>query len=160
MSLVDYDPSSDEEEEEEHHPQPTAAAAASSISNSNFVIPRRTTDPEDLLSESGLRDAQISAPITLPDVSEILGWMNTDASPSTEAFRTSSAVVGRDSKKRQELNGSVHPSPHRKIPRGKLPPSRIPPDTAGGRLVPPQLQGRSNVATEDLGRLFVRRQTI
>ncbi|GBG69925.1 hypothetical protein CBR_g4751 [Chara braunii] len=44
-----------------------------------------------------------------------------------------------------------------KTPRGRLPITRVPPDTSDGRLVPPQLTGRSNVVTEDLDRIFVRR---
>ncbi|CAN8256466.1 unnamed protein product [Cochlearia groenlandica] len=45
-----------------------------------------------------------------------------------------------------------------KLPRGNLPHSKNIPETLRNTLVPPQLKGRSNVATEDISRLFVKKR--
>ncbi|BBG96456.1 glutathione S-transferase THETA 3 [Prunus dulcis] len=55
------------------------------------------------------------------------------------------------------LNSPVFSS-NIKVPKGNLPHSKNVPDTIGGMLVPPQLSGRSNIVTEDVGKLFVKKQ--
>ncbi|KAH7352901.1 hypothetical protein KP509_19G069300 [Ceratopteris richardii] len=68
----------------------------------------------------------------------------------------SAVNVSGASTKRSDQNICMG-GPPRKIAKGNLVPSRTIPDTAGGALLPPQLRGRSNVATEDLDRLFTKR---
>ncbi|KAI5072456.1 hypothetical protein GOP47_0012562 [Adiantum capillus-veneris] len=91
--------------------------------------------------------------LKLPDATQLLA--------SFDSVKESLAVnVGGSSftsTKRSDLNGSVD-GPRKKIPKGNLIPPRNLPDTAGGLLLPPQLRGRSNVATEDLDKLFTKRQ--
>ncbi|KAK6163009.1 hypothetical protein DH2020_002850 [Rehmannia glutinosa] len=68
-------------------------------------------------------------------------------------------LLWRKAARKRELNGSAASFPRNKVPKGTLPHSKGVPDTVGGRLVPPQLAGRSNVVTEDISKLFVRKPT-
>ncbi|KAJ6346707.1 hypothetical protein OIU76_003396 [Salix suchowensis] len=166
MSLVDYASSSDdddpdniEEEDEKHHhqqvlheeqepkPQIEAQAAKPQISQ---------------LSWASLPKQQVAGPSPLPSISKLPDASKLLNSPtfglsgngSDHASQVSAAMAENASRKR-ELN--VGSSRSGKVSRGNLAASRNVPDTGGGLLVPPQLKGRSNVVTEDIGKLFVRR---
>lgn len=166
MPLVDYplddedeDEAQDEEDDAEHqvvhqiaHNHPPSTSTSSLASTGPF--PSEEGPPLPLIrSDVGMSSR-------LPDASELFASFDSRRSDPLEASfpSTSSATVGTTaSRKRPDLNGSTE-VPHRKIPRGTLLPSRIPPDTAHGSLIPPQLRGRSNIATEDLDRLFTKRK--
>ncbi|KAK6140409.1 hypothetical protein DH2020_025851 [Rehmannia glutinosa] len=102
-----------------------------------------------------------SSELKLPDASFLL---NSTAVPSNllnssdHSSRVTAAMAESAARKR-ELNGSAASFPRNKVPKGTLPHSKGVPDTVGGRLVPPQLAGRSNVVTEDISKLFVRKPT-
>ncbi|KAJ6414411.1 hypothetical protein OIU84_003414 [Salix udensis] len=168
MSLVDYASSSDdddpdniEEEDEKHHhqqelheeqepkPQIEAQAAKPQISQLSWAsLPKpkqQVAGPSPLPSISKLPDA--SKLLNSPEV-------GLSGSGSDHASRVSAAMAENASRKR-ELN--VGSSRSGKVSRGNLVATRNVPDTGGGLLVPPQLKGRSNVVTEDIGKLFVRR---
>ncbi|XP_024403634.1 uncharacterized protein [Physcomitrium patens] len=77
------------------------------------------------------------------------------ASDDDEDDALASPSISSLSRKRLQSNGSAHPSHHPKVPRVNSSSART---SVGSTLVPPQLRGRSNVATEDLDKLFVHRQ--
>lgn len=52
------------------------------------------------------------------------------------------ATMAESGSRKRESNGSGFPHPRGKLPRSSLPHSRNAPDTLGGLLVPPQLNGR------------------
>lgn len=68
------------------------------------------------------------------------------------------AAIAESASRKRESNEFVSSVPRSKVPRGNLPHSKNVPDTIGGMLVPPQLSGRSNIVTEDVGKLFVKKQ--
>lgn len=86
----------------------------------------------------------------LPDVADLFG------SPSLPS-RGSAVMVGSSSRKR-ESNGSAIQDPRSKFPRAQSSQSHGARNAAARTLVPPQLSGRSNVVTEDMGKLFVARR--
>ncbi|KAF9590417.1 hypothetical protein IFM89_035252 [Coptis chinensis] len=95
----------------------------------------------------------------LPDASLLLNAPDFSSHEMSQSDYHSRVAATIESWKR-ESNGSATSSyPCSKFPRSNLPHSRNVPDTVGGLLVPPQLSGRSNVVTEDLSKLFVRRTT-
>uniref|UniRef100_A0A6M2F168 Uncharacterized protein n=1 Tax=Populus davidiana TaxID=266767 RepID=A0A6M2F168_9ROSI len=154
MSLVDYASSSDEDathniEEEEEEPKPQNE-------------PQVAKPQNNLSSGLSLSRPQVAGPSLLPSISKLPDasmLLNTptvglDGSGSDHALRVSAAMAENASRKR-ELN--VGSSRSGKVARGNLVANKNVPDTGGGLLVPPQLKGRSNVVTEDIGKLFVRR---
>ncbi|XP_031480802.1 uncharacterized protein LOC116250938 [Nymphaea colorata] len=165
MSLVDYASSSDEESDKEEGeeerggggedkgragPRPNPSTL-SSHSNRNPVASSR----QDQAPNSSQRTIQ-----RLPDVSQLLdspSFTPDQLNGGDHSSRVAAAMAARELKKR-ESNGSLPSLPQRKIARGNLPPQRIQPDTVGSRLLPPQISGRSNVVTEDIDKLFVKRR--
>lgn len=145
--LVDYAASSDEEEQQAEEQQPAAAA-------------RRGPDPRAPPSQAAaqpdaLAAAQPAAP-RLPSAAELLGG----AAPAGDSPMQPPPLAGKrgtpDSGR--TLLNPFAPAP--KAPRsgkgaaGSAAPARAraPP----GVLLPPQLRGRANVATEDLSSLFTK----
>ncbi|KAI4323476.1 hypothetical protein L6164_023075 [Bauhinia variegata] len=160
MSLVDYDSSSDDEAPEfrdEHIevlrvPDPSPPSITRTQDKSG---PSSNQQPEETLRSS------LPSIEKLPDASFLLnspvvssGLMNA----SDHSSRVAAAMVENASRKR-DSNGLASSTIHRKVPKGDLPPSRNAPDTAGGMLLPPQISGRKNVVTEDINKLFVKKQT-
>ncbi|KAF8395798.1 hypothetical protein HHK36_019752 [Tetracentron sinense] len=95
----------------------------------------------------------------LPDASLLLNspaFSSHHMSGSDHSSRVAAAMAESSSRKRVS-NGSASSSTRIKVPRGTLPRSRNVQDTVAGLLVPPQLNGRSNVVTEDISKLFVKR---
>lgn len=156
MSLVDYASSSDDDIEENQHEQPEEWHGQGSTSRP--CDQSQTSSLHLQHSEAG-ENSSIQSMIELPDASELLKSLDAPANQtvSDHSSRVATAMATSASRKRPETNGFASFSPHRKLPRGNLPPSRIPPDTSGGLLIPPQLRGRSNVVTEDIEKLFVRK---
>eukprot|EP00262_Sarcandra_glabra_P022168 TRINITY_DN9703_c0_g1_i1.p1 TRINITY_DN9703_c0_g1~~TRINITY_DN9703_c0_g1_i1.p1 ORF type:complete len:165 (+),score=29.78 TRINITY_DN9703_c0_g1_i1:50-544(+) len=158
MSLVDYASSSEDdreediEEQKEDDPKEPDPLSPSNIPNRSLMASLQ--QPPD-------RSSHISTPHieTLPDASLLLNspaFSAPQLSGGDHSSRVAAAMAESASRKR-ESNGSVSSYPQSKHPRGNLQHSRNVPDTGGGLLVPPQLNGRSNVVTEDIGKLFVRR---
>lgn len=171
MSLVDYDASSEEDasdvedkeaqegaegtgqDPEAPKPWPTQSEPPPPPPPQN----RGTSCASDhqLESTAGLPAPPIEK---LPDASLLLDAPAGLASPLSggdhasrvAAARAESALRKRES---HSLSSSV---PRSKVPRGTLPHLKNVPDTVEGRLVPPQLSGRSNVVTEDISKLFVK----
>ncbi|CAD5181412.1 unnamed protein product [Musa acuminata subsp. malaccensis] len=174
MSLVDY-ASSDEEEEidlhgiEEDKGKRQIESAAPSLASPppSSPLPPSSVLPPNRRNQNSIVTDQPSTIISLPppsleglpDVSVLL------AAPSYESnhmvgdhsSRVAAAIAERASRKR-ESNGSTFPQPSSKHPRGQSTHPRNVPNTMGGLLVPPQLSGRSNVVTEDVGKLFVSKR--
>ncbi|CAM6104010.1 unnamed protein product [Calypogeia fissa] len=170
MSLVDasYDSDDDdvvevqEEEEKEREEEKKGveltAATMPAAAVRSAVAPNATVTPSAVISSSassmierqsaqGVTPTDSAPLISLPDVSELFGPSPLDPPTTSETL-----------KKRSAANGLASSLPRSKVPRGNLQPSRVAPDTAGGKLTPPQLRGRSNVATEDLDKIFSRKQ--
>ncbi|XP_027157108.1 uncharacterized protein LOC113762072 [Coffea eugenioides] len=185
MSLVDYASSSDEEEEAEAEEQEPKVSASEQPPETDTVVaddvkrrrpeatvsqipaPSSTEDHNNRRSGSSVNQRGEEVPerletplLVLPDASLLL---NSPALPShmgnhsDHSSRVAAAMAESESRKR-DLNGSSSSNHTRnKVPRGNLPSSRRVPDTVGGHLLPPQLAGRSNIVTEDMTKLFVKK---
>ncbi|KAL3814776.1 hypothetical protein ACJIZ3_016044 [Penstemon smallii] len=171
MSLVDYASSSDEDE-----PQPPALEEPereplNPEERHRFGVPAL---PKHDLPHAHNRNFELqssrqmeivsdqSSELKLPDASLLL---NSLAGPSNllNASDHSSRVavaMSENAARKRDFNGSRANNPRSsKVPKGTLPHSKNIPDTVAGRLLPPQLAGRSNVVTEDITKLFVRKKT-
>ncbi|KAE8803292.1 vasodilator-stimulated phosphoprotein [Hordeum vulgare] len=165
MSLVAYDASSDEDEAGD----PPAAAPAPpprpspsvgpqprppSPSTSAPAAPRPAAPPpapsQNVVSTNSSNVSLPTPSFDLPDIADLFD------SPSLPN-RGSAGMVGSSSRKR-ESNGSAIQDPRSKFPRAQSAQSRGARNAAASTLVPPQLSGRSNVVTEDMGKLFVARR--
>ncbi|XP_021887440.1 uncharacterized protein LOC110806809 isoform X1 [Carica papaya] len=159
MSLVDYASSSDDDvsdaEEERQQEQ---------IHVSNHKPSPPTLPPDNqrsgLSSNEQAETAVLPFPSTsekLPDASLLLNSHTVPfVSGNDHASRVAAAMAESASRKRNS-NGLASSLSRNKIPRGTLLHSKNVPDTASGMLLPPQLRGRSNIVTEDIGRLFVKK---
>ncbi|XP_059649160.1 uncharacterized protein LOC132295095 [Cornus florida] len=167
MSLVDYASSSDEEETEAREEKRESSQAP----NNEPEVPK--DDPPPLQPppqaqrpgpSSNQQLGSYSHPseppaVMLPDPSLLLN------SPAISSHLVSgwdhssrvAAAMAESASRKRDTNGLASALPRSKVPRGNLPHSRSIPETGGGLLVPPQLSGRSNVVTEDISKLFVRK---
>ncbi|KAJ8573618.1 hypothetical protein K7X08_010129 [Anisodus acutangulus] len=170
MSLVDY-ASSDEEEELHQQPQedkqltkaeePTPLDPLSTRNeNRHLPQPQNKRGSSSLNKEalhlssssesSGLKLPDASLLLNSPSMADHLGHTNDHSS------RVAAAMAENASRKR-DVNVSASTYPRRKIPKGTLPHMKNVPETGAGLLLPPQLTGRSNVVTEDITKLFVKK---
>ncbi|KAM3335602.1 hypothetical protein ACQJBY_029854 [Aegilops geniculata] len=157
MSLVAYDASSDEDEAGD----PPAAAPADPSRAAPTVGPQpRPPSPSPSARAAPLPAAPPPAPrqnVSLPapsfDLPDIADLFDSASLPN----RGSAGIMGSSSRKR-ESNGSAIQDPRSKFPRAQSAQSRGTRNAAASTLVPPQLSGRSNVVTEDMGKLFVARR--
>ncbi|KGN51124.1 uncharacterized protein LOC101221543 isoform X3 [Cucumis sativus] len=96
--------------------------------------------------------------VGLPDASLLLNSPTSSSlfSGSDHSSRVAAAMAANASRKR-ETNVLGSSLPRSKFPRSSLPHSKNVPDTSGALLVPPQLTGRSNIVTEDISKLFVKK---
>ncbi|XP_076941599.1 uncharacterized protein LOC143611230 [Bidens hawaiensis] len=133
MSLVDY-ASSDEDDE--------PVGKEQGPNNVNLVVPQ----PNHVLSK-------------LPDASVLLNSPSLPSNASGVYDHTSkvAAAMAQNESRKRDLKESAGSYRHGKIPRGNLPHSKNVQKTASSLLCPPQLSGRSNVVTEDINKLFTRR---
>ncbi|KAL8262400.1 hypothetical protein R6Q59_023749 [Mikania micrantha] len=145
MSLVDY-ASSDEEDE------PAGAGVEEGINKVNLVIPPKNPPPEKTHPTNHL-------PSRLPDASFLLNSPSLPSNTSGIYDHTSAvaAAMAQNASRKREFKESTTSYPHGKVPRRNLPHSKNVQKTEGGLLCPPQLSGRSNVVTEDISKLFTRR---
>ncbi|WOK96015.1 hypothetical protein Cni_G04722 [Canna indica] len=172
MSLVDYASSDDEEIDlpktgEEKGNQPKESASPSlpppllpqapppvppkNRQNQNSIAPDKPSNVNPPLPSPSLEG--------LPDVSVLFAassYQSNQKAGNDHSSRVAAAIAESASRKR-ESNRSTFPQPSSKHPRGQLAHLRNVPNTMDGLLVPPQLTGRSNVVTEDIGKLFVKK---
>ncbi|XP_020593602.1 uncharacterized protein LOC110033825 [Phalaenopsis equestris] len=173
MSLVDYTSSSEDEEagedDERQHdkqdikeerpmvqegPRESATAATippqfhQSLQKSSTYLHPDVVVPSNAPSMERLPDASIllSSPSFSP---QQYGGNN--------RFSHIASGITKMASRKRERNGSAFVHPSNKNPRGSLPNSRSISDTSSSTFIPPQLKGRSNVVTEDLRKLFVKR---
>ncbi|VFR02309.1 unnamed protein product [Cuscuta campestris] len=174
MSLVDYESSDSDEEETELQEEPSQEQnqkkQVKSVALQTKVAPSQDP-PAPQLQKKGEEPSSKKQPLEsshpsqsselkLPDASFLL---NSPSLPShlehssDHSFRVATAMA--ENARKRDLNGPVSSSyPRSKVPRGSLPHTKNFPDTGSGLLLPPQLSGRSNVVTEDINKLFVRKQ--
>ncbi|KAJ0230751.1 hypothetical protein HA466_0306130 [Hirschfeldia incana] len=144
MSLVDYDDSSSDDDV-----LPAAEHKA--------ALPQ---PPQQKPSQSKSRRSLIEKEesVGLPQLPDALSLLESPMLTHVSGGGDHASVVAAAMRKR-DLNGHSSSLPRRpKVPRGVLPRSKNIPETSGNLLVPPQLKGRSNVATEDMSRLFVKKR--
>ncbi|KAL3537602.1 hypothetical protein ACH5RR_000968 [Cinchona calisaya] len=179
MSLVDYASSSDEEEKEEAKvPEQSRDTVEddkrrcldSSICQSpspvlNPPLPRTQFHSQrsgSKVNKQGEKDSEQLDPSMprLPDASLLLNspaLLSHPANATDHSSRVAAAMAESESRKRELRGLSSSNFTRNKVPRGNLPHSKRVPDTVGGHLLPPQLTGRSNIVTEDVNKLFVKR---
>ncbi|XP_022764922.1 uncharacterized protein LOC111310074 [Durio zibethinus] len=166
MSRVDYASSSDDDLPGSEHesPQQLHELPAS-------PPPRPPSSPKTQASSGcSFADQKPETFEKLPDASMLLNSptvslvSGNDHASIVVAAVAESASRKQDSKDMMGLGSttsvSVPPSPRAKLPRATIPHSKSVHDTEGGALIPPQLKGRSNVVTEDIGKLFVSRHAV
>lgn len=177
MSLVDYASSSEEEDEKftgkrdgkrdeiggDEEDGEKGGGREERILESAARVPPLDPLPNQhlvmLSSHRGVSSLPPSQIEKLPDASLLLSsssFSPCQTAVADHASRVAVAIAARESQKR-ELTGTALAYPRRKLPRGSLLHSRNVPDTVGSQLIPPQLHGRSNVVTEDMSKLFVRK---
>ncbi|KAM7472561.1 hypothetical protein LguiA_010744 [Lonicera macranthoides] len=167
MSLVDY-ASSDEDEEEIR----AEVKESMQVQNEKLDVPKDDPVPHPLprnqrsgpsfnqQPEKHSSDQPEPSVLKLPDASLLLNSpVSTNMSGYDHSSRVAAAMAENAASRKRESNVSASTNPRSKVPRGSLPHSRNIPEIAGGLLRPPQLSGRSNVVTEDISKLFVRRPT-
>ncbi|KAG9459361.1 hypothetical protein H6P81_003869 [Aristolochia fimbriata] len=160
MSLVDYASSSEDEEEKE-----TVQEENEDGKQQKEPLPPPDSQSRNLTESSNHQSDGASSssvlPEKLPDASLLLNlsaFPSNLMNPGDHSSRVTAAMAESVSRKR-EPNGLAFPHQQSKLPRGNMPNSKSTPDTLEGMLIPPQLRGRSNVVTEDIGRLFVNRRS-
>ncbi|KAF1869563.1 hypothetical protein Lal_00017138 [Lupinus albus] len=160
MSLVDYASSSDDDvsepteeqrkEEERQLPQRNSAPQP-------LPHPRNLTKSESSMDQHPGKKPHSSLPSAekLPDASLLFNspaFSSNLMNASDHSSRVAAALAENALRKR-DSTGMASSSVRSKVPRGNRPHSRNVPDTSGGLLVPPQISGRKNIATEDLSRM-------
>ncbi|MCL7037361.1 hypothetical protein MKW94_026161 [Papaver nudicaule] len=165
MSLVDYASSSDDEDGDtrvKQHDDDKQVEGEHGKSPPSIVqdVPHHNQISVSSLHQPTKSSSQpLARPIEkLPDASLLLdspAFSSYHMGGNDHSSRVAAAMAESSSRKR-ESKGSASTNPRSKFPRGNLPNTRSVPDTVGGVLVPPQLKGRSNVVTEDIGKLFVK----
>uniref|UniRef100_A0A1J3GNW8 Uncharacterized protein n=1 Tax=Noccaea caerulescens TaxID=107243 RepID=A0A1J3GNW8_NOCCA len=157
MSLVDYDDSSSDDDvlpAEKKEPLPLPQPQPQQKPSLTQSLPRNT--------QRCLNDKEESdeLPPQLPDALFLLESPTiTQVSGGGDHASVVAAAMAESALRKREFNGNHSSLPRRpKLPRGNLPHSKNVPETFGNVLVPPQLKGRSNVATEDISRLFVKKR--
>nr|GMD69881.1 chloride channel protein 1 [Ipomoea batatas] len=173
MSLVDY-ASSDEEEDaelqeplrEKNEQKEVKAAASQSPATPREDPPPSRIENKQAEPPSKKQALEFSHPsqpseLKLPDASFLLNSPSMPANLDRASDHSSrvAAAMAENATKKRDLSGPASSSyPRSKVPKGPLPHMKNFPDTVGGNLLPPQLAGRSNVVTEDISKLFVRKQ--
>ncbi|XP_021737869.1 uncharacterized protein LOC110704401 isoform X1 [Chenopodium quinoa] len=162
MSLVDYASSDGEEDQEDApikqpqlHPQPSTTTSSDAPSQS------KSLQSQSIKSSSNQSSKDVSpSPIgNLPDASLLLSSPISSQQTGSDHFSRVAAAMAENASRKREANGPSSSNIRGKIPRGNLPHTKDIPDTSSGVLMPPQLRGRSNVVTEDINKLFVRRNS-
>ncbi|KAK4253774.1 hypothetical protein QN277_010408 [Acacia crassicarpa] len=161
MSLVDYASSSDDEApdfvEEPQLPQDNLRAQPSA---SEPPPPPTQTKSGSSSDQEPKKILDLPPPSLekLPDASLLLNSpaVSSNLMNASDHSTRVAAALAENALRKRDSNGLAPSTLRSKVPRGNLPPSRNVPDTSSGVLVPPQLKGRSNIVTEDMGKLFVK----
>ncbi|EOA21712.1 hypothetical protein CARUB_v10002149mg [Capsella rubella] len=149
MPLVDYDDSSSDDD---------VLAAEEQDANQKQPLPQPQRQPSPL-PPNRKRCEQKESVEKLPDALLLLESPTLSQVTGSDHASVVAAAMAESTLRKRDLNGNASSLPRRpKVPRGNLPHSKNIPDTMGNVLVPPQLKGRSNVATEDMSRLFVKKR--
>ncbi|XP_043690543.1 uncharacterized protein LOC122641394 isoform X2 [Telopea speciosissima] len=169
MSLVDYASSSEDDdaevrEEGEGEERGGTEAEGLEERKEEEPLPSAVNSHNRTISPSHQQPASAShlpAPSieNLPDASLLLSspaFVSQQMS-GTDHYSKVAAAMAESTSRKREVNGSASSHLQSKLPRRDSPHPRNVPDTASGLLVPPQLSGRSNVVTEDISKLFVKR---
>ncbi|GMH05095.1 hypothetical protein Nepgr_006935 [Nepenthes gracilis] len=171
MSLVDY-ASSDEEDAgagENHEGRGEPRVQINFVSQQQqkqhpSPSPRPDSVPQSKTSTSLLNrkagNASSSTPQMekLPDASLLLNSpMSSQILNTTDHSSRVAAAMAENASRKREASGLASSYIRGKVPKGSLHHLKGIPDTGGCQLVPPQLSGRSNVVTEDIGKLFIKR---
>ncbi|KAG8363659.1 hypothetical protein BUALT_Bualt19G0045500 [Buddleja alternifolia] len=170
MSLVDYAASSDEDEPKElsgtedkrrrFGVPPAGPSSPSTSANNDLAHAPNKKISGNLVQPSKQMEVgpNQSAELKLPDASLLF---DSPAPPNVlnvldHSSRVAAAMAESAARKR-DLNGSPASGPRSKVPKMSIKHSKSVPDAVGGCLLPPQLAGRSNIVTEDISKLFVRK---
>ncbi|KAK4414508.1 hypothetical protein Salat_2863800 [Sesamum alatum] len=182
MSLVDYAASSDEDEpqtpaweegheqvkenpEERHRSGVPAAGPSPAPPPEDDPVRVRSRNSTNLQPTSSKQtdivSNESSSELKLPDALFLLDSpvVSSNLLNASDHSSRVAAAMAESAARKRDLNGSSATYPRSKVPKGTLPHSKSVPDTVDGRLLPPQLAGRSNVVTEDISKLFVRKHT-
>ncbi|KAK4794695.1 hypothetical protein SAY86_012689 [Trapa natans] len=154
MSLVDYASSDDEEKEEQEEKTEITEAPKQEPGPAPSAPALHQTRPKQ--QENAAYNSTIEE---LPDVSFLLNTptlTSTILSGGDHASRVAAAMAESYSRKR-DSNVMSSSTSAGKLRKGTSSHVKKVPETGHGLLVPPQISGRSNVVTEDLSKLFVRR---
>ncbi|KAL0291418.1 UNVERIFIED_CONTAM: hypothetical protein Scaly_2637500 [Sesamum calycinum] len=179
MSLVDYAASSDEDEpqspareqeneqvkeypEERHRSGVPAPDPSSAPPPDEDPVRARSRNSSNLQPTSSKQTDIVSnqsSELKLPDASFLLNSpvVSSNLLNASDHSSRVAAAMAESAARKRDLNGSSGTYPRSKVPKGTLPHSKSVPDTGDGRLLPPQLAGRSNIVTEDISKLFVRK---
>ncbi|KAF8061280.1 hypothetical protein N665_1207s0019 [Sinapis alba] len=155
MSLVDYDNDSSDDDV-------LPATAEHKEDLPQQPQQKQKPSPAPSITRSSLKEKEESEELPqLPDALLLLESPRLTHVSGHDHASVVAAAMAENALRKREFNGGKSSSfPRRsKLPRGNnLPHSKNSPDTLGNVLVPPQLKGRSNVATEDMSRLFVKKR--
>ncbi|KAG0496963.1 hypothetical protein HPP92_001654 [Vanilla planifolia] len=174
MSLVDYASSSEDEEvdeaqrvecnkeekdETEENIQMNESTATVASTAPPPVDPTRPSSFQSIKQIDGAMSSFVTPIRSLPNASVLLTSPSFSSEKFTDNYYSARLPTSLKSTfQKRASNGSTFTHTPSKHPRCNLPHSRSIPDTGGGALIPPQLRGRSNVVTEDINKLFVKRQ--
>ncbi|XP_009760799.1 uncharacterized protein LOC107787269 [Nicotiana tabacum] len=169
MSLVDYASSDEEEEDLKEDKQLPKAEEPTPSSAPLDPLPTRNQNPhlpqpQNQRTSSSLNKEALhlsssseSSELKLPDASVLLNSPSMPVGYMTDHSSRVAAAMAENASRKRDKNVSASTYPRSKIPKGTLPHMKNVPETGSGLLVPPQLAGRSNVVTEDISKLFVKK---
>ncbi|XP_010547317.1 PREDICTED: uncharacterized protein LOC104819111 [Tarenaya hassleriana] len=155
MSLVDYDVSSSDDDDDRKEKPPCPQTEASPAPYVARTVLKPKSSPAKQEDSSGLPPPMIEK---LPDASLLLNSPTIPLVSGNDHASRVAAARAESALRKRDRNGHPSSLPRSKLPKGKLAHSKNIPETVGSLLLPPQLKGRSNVATEDIGKLFVKKQ--
>ncbi|XP_065868980.1 uncharacterized protein [Euphorbia lathyris] len=165
MSLVDYASSSDDdvpedEENREEEKSRNETQIPKQGPSSFSTIPRDTLTSGPRVNQQPENASNTSAPsfLKLPDASLLLNSPTVSLLTGTDHASRVAVAMAESASRKRDSNELPSVLTRSKVPKGSLRNTKTVPDTGGGMLVPPQLTGRSNIVTEDIGKLFVRKK--
>ncbi|XP_047323145.1 uncharacterized protein LOC124926879 [Impatiens glandulifera] len=157
MSLVDY-ASSDDDDESELKDEGEEMKDLKSVQDKPD-FPKLHVHPPPKTQRFSSTTPKQSNPepsvVKLPDASMLMNSLDSPSYPANYPWVSAAVTRKRDASGFGSSSSSLM---HGKIPKATPVHSKSIPDTIRGQLVPPQVKGRSNVVTEDIGKLFVRKK--
>ncbi|KAH9774314.1 hypothetical protein KPL71_013604 [Citrus sinensis] len=149
MSLVDYASSSDDDvsEAEEQEQKDEQSLNPNDQPQSSTYQP--SPPPQKSGSSTSNQRPETAAPLRppafekLPDACVLLNSASKPVVSGTDHASRVAAAMAENATRKRDSNDVSSTLRRNKLPRGSLPNSKNVLDTAGGLLVPPQLNGRS-----------------